>query len=520
MCASRAIRTFLPLLAIVVLSGDLAPSGALSRSEALAESCVTEACVKDESSSFGEEESSLLALTRNRAGAETAGAGKHKGWVNFPPGHEITSLPNMCPWARGSLRMSSGYIPVSKDGSKQLFYWFVESQGNPSKDPLLLWTNGGPGCSGLLGFMTEMGPLRPSSKGDLVLNPHAWTKFANMVFIEQPAGVGFSYPLNDFEYTDAVAAEDNWEFVKGFLELYPQLKSSPFWLTSESYGGHYVPTLARLMLQENNGEVDFKGIIVGNPLIYLPYTNYGLFGMWHAWTLLPEPEYQSYLENECWWLNDESKPIKPMPDSQVSTCLDLVDGFYNLTGGLDAYALGFPTCSTGEAATIMKRLVPRWLSGLFAKFKYVACSEDYAVEYLNRKDVQAALHVKGPVKWSGCANVNYSSASVDADMTLVIKDIVDQGGLQMMIMSGNEDSVCAALGDQQWMWKTGYNNSEAWSAYSLDGQVAGYTTAFKAGNGYGFRYTTVQGAGHMIPMTQPKRGAYIVKKFVSGEWPL
>jgi len=421
--------------------------------------------------------------------------------------------------ARNSLRMASGYVPVREDGSKQLFYWFVESQSSdPSRDPLLLWTNGGPGCSGLLGFMTEMGPLRPTAKGDLVLNPHAWTKFANMVFIEQPAGVGFSYPLDDFEYTDAVAAEDNWEFVKGFLKLYPQLKTSPFWLTSESYGGHYVPTLAQLILQENKGEVDFKGVIIGNPLLYLPYTNFGMYGMFHAWSLIPEPEYQAFLENECWWLDDLGEAMKPMPDEQVEKCNELLDYFYNLTENLDPYALGFPTCSSGQFSKIVKQIMPRWLSGVFAKFKYVPCSEDYATDYLNRADVQKALHVKGSVKWSGCADVKYSEDSVVADMTLVIKDIVERGGVRMMIMSGNEDSVCATLGDQQWMWKTGYNNSEAWAPYSLDGQVAGFSTVFTAPNGYGFRYATVQGAGHMIPMTQPRRGSYIVEKFLRGEW--
>jgi hypothetical protein len=53
----------------------------------------------------------------------------------------------------------SGYLTVSRQNGRYIFYWYVESQGNPSTDPVVLWTNGGPGCSGLLGFGTEHGPF-------------------------------------------------------------------------------------------------------------------------------------------------------------------------------------------------------------------------------------------------------------------------------------------------------------------------------------------------------------------------
>ena len=105
---------------------------------------------------------------------------------------EITSLPGVT----GGIpfKMHSGYVDVTddSDGSRQLFFWFVEAEFNPSTAPVLLWTNGGPGCSGLGGFISEMGPFVPHADGTLGRRDYAWNKLANMLFIEQPAGVGFS----------------------------------------------------------------------------------------------------------------------------------------------------------------------------------------------------------------------------------------------------------------------------------------------------------------------------------------
>eukprot|EP00928_Gymnodinium_smaydae_P087514 TRINITY_DN71772_c0_g1_i1.p1 TRINITY_DN71772_c0_g1~~TRINITY_DN71772_c0_g1_i1.p1 ORF type:complete len:513 (-),score=63.18 TRINITY_DN71772_c0_g1_i1:255-1793(-) len=468
-----------------------------------------------------DEEVSMLSLGRSRlAGKRSEDVAK--AWVQFPPGSEVTDLPGVPADVRDKFRMASGYIPVG--GGKQLFYVFVESQGSPSEDPLLLWTNGGPGCSGLLGFMTEMGPLRPMANGSLEVNPFAWTEFANMVFIEQPAGVGFSQPSSDFEYTDEAAAADNWDFIKGFLQQYPQLKSHDFWLTSESYGGHYVPTLAREILRNNKGDVNFKGLIIGNPLIYLPYTNHGMYAMYNAWGLIPDPQLAEYVKHDCAWIDDEGKPMKEhMSKASIETCYGLQSHFYRLAMDMDPYALGFPVCDSDEVNAMMSFMRPKWYSRARSKsatpLEYSPCVMDHATSYLNQAGVQKALHVQGSVAWHGCSSgVRYSRKSVDTSMVPVIRDIIAHGGVRVMIMSGSEDSVCSSLGDQRWLWDTGYNNTEAWGPYFLDGQVAGFTTEFTAENGAGFRYTTVLGAGHMIPSTQPKRGSHIVKHFLSGEW--
>jgi carboxypeptidase C (cathepsin A) len=118
---------------------------------------------------------------------------------------------------------------------------FTESSGSP-KDPVAFWTNGGPGCSGLIGFMTEQGAFKPNADMTLSLNEFAWNKVANMVFIESPAGVGFSYSTDTADYTtgDSQTAVDNYNLIQAFLLRFPDLSTNELYITSESYGGHYM----------------------------------------------------------------------------------------------------------------------------------------------------------------------------------------------------------------------------------------------------------------------------------------
>jgi len=127
----------------------------------------------------------------------------------------------------------SGYLQLSGT-SKHIHYWLAESESNPSTSPLVFWTNGGPGCSGLIGFLTEQGPFRPDANGQLQMNDWRWNKIANMVFLEQPVGVGFSYSDNqdDYRIGDDQAAKDNLQTILAFLKKFPEFANSPLFITS------------------------------------------------------------------------------------------------------------------------------------------------------------------------------------------------------------------------------------------------------------------------------------------------
>ena len=134
-------------------------------------------------------------------------------------------------------------------------------------------SNGGPGCSGLFGALAENGWFRPNPDGaTLAANPFSWNLVSNMVYIEVPVGVGFSFSGDerDYDIGDRQTAVDNYHVVQAFLDRYPHLRGNDFYLTSESYGGHYIPTLAQEIVLRNrevgrDRHVNLRGFAVGNP---------------------------------------------------------------------------------------------------------------------------------------------------------------------------------------------------------------------------------------------------------------
>jgi len=87
----------------------------------------------------------------------------------------------------------SGYLDIDAN-TTHMHYFFFPSQNKPETDPVLFWFNGGPGCSSLLGALYEHGPfLVNDAFASNIYNQYAWNQKANVVYIESPAQVGFSY---------------------------------------------------------------------------------------------------------------------------------------------------------------------------------------------------------------------------------------------------------------------------------------------------------------------------------------
>ncbi|KAI9302187.1 peptidase S10, serine carboxypeptidase, partial [Cunninghamella echinulata] len=129
----------------------------------------------------------------------------------------------------------SGYID-NLEHDDHFFFWFFESRSSPKDDPLVLWLNGGPGCSSLMGELMELGPCRVNEHGnDTVSNPYSWNAAANVIFLEQPVNVGYSYGKTKVK-SSTESARDVYAFLQIFLSEFKEYAKSPFHISGESYG--------------------------------------------------------------------------------------------------------------------------------------------------------------------------------------------------------------------------------------------------------------------------------------------
>ena len=165
--------------------------------------------------------------------------------VHAAPEHDrVTSLPEMGNF--DEYGAFSGYLPI-EGTSKQIHYLFFEAQENAKDAPVLIWFNGGPGCSSMLGMMQELGPVVvDDGERYFKTNPHPWNERANVLFLESPAGVGWSWAGTDadLDTNDMIQSHDAITALKSWFKEYPEFLPNELYVSGESYGGIYVPYLA------------------------------------------------------------------------------------------------------------------------------------------------------------------------------------------------------------------------------------------------------------------------------------
>ncbi|CAL5363081.1 unnamed protein product [Camellia sinensis] len=225
-----------------------------------------------------------------------------------PANSLITKLPGFN--ATFPSKHYSGYVSIDGNPAKQLFYYFVESERKPSNDPVVLWLNGGPGCSSFDGFVYEHGPFNYEARkrhGELPilhLNPYSWSKVSNIIYLDSPAGVGFSYSENMTFYStgDLQTASETNIFLLKWFNLFPEFLSNPFYIAGESYGGIYVPTLASEIVKGVRSgmkpTINLKGYMVGNGVADSKFDGNALVPFAHGMGLISDDIFEE-AEDAC-----------------------------------------------------------------------------------------------------------------------------------------------------------------------------------------------------------------------------
>lgn len=449
----------------------------------------------------------------------------------------------------------AGYIPVGTSG-KRLFYYLVEAESDPSNAPVVLWLNGGPGCSSFDGFVYEQGPfnfvLDATNAGQrvkLVLNPYAWNKVANMIFLDSPAGVGLSYSQagsKDYRTDDMVTAADAEEFLRKWFVRHSRFQGSEFFIAGESYAGVYVPNLARAVVEGNDRgsqpPINIQGYLVGNPVTdeevdgnALPLFASGKALVSHA------------LYEQLWRVCDGGNFWNA---SFGSSCDRGLDKLVDIVARLNVYDVLEP-CYTGPnfdhsssdselkpmeqegtgLTTMQKALKThgrQWpLLGAVPKVGQRVhnwhslgltppCLDARAASlWLNDESVRAAIHAQ-PRRvigdWTVCSNHLFYKRVIPS-LIPIHKDLTQKRGLRALVYSGDHDMAVPHTGSEVWTATLlGGNETAPWRPWMVAGQVAGFVVDYGR-----LSYATVKGAGHMVPTNKPQESLAMLKRFLDAK---
>ncbi|XP_022883182.1 serine carboxypeptidase II-2-like [Olea europaea var. sylvestris] len=383
----------------------------------------------------------------------------------------------------------AGYVTVNEESGRALFYWLLEADEDPSSKPLVLWLNGGQWIF-ILYFFSE-------------------SLSANVLFLDSPVGVGFSYSniTNDqLNNGDKRTAADNLEFLLEWFKRFPQYKGRDFYITGESYAGHYVPQLSQAIVRHNhkNGEViiNLKGFMVGNALTDDFHDYLGLFQfMWSVGMISDETFKQ--LNVFC---DSQSFIHTSGPCDKV---LDIAD---EEIGDIDMYSIFTPPC-TANFNRFSRLLKQKKKVGLIRR-AYDPCTEQHSTVYFNLPEVQNVLHVhkkNSPSKWETCSEeVNENWKDTPMSVLDIYRELIPLG-LRIWIFSGDTDAVIPVTSTRYSIDALNLPTTSPWRAWYDDGQVGGWTQEYN-----GLTFVTVRGAGHEVPLHKPKQALTLIKSYLSG----
>ncbi|KAB8297299.1 hypothetical protein EYC80_002654 [Monilinia laxa] len=444
-----------------------------------------------------------------------------------------------------NVKSYSGYVDVGEN--EHIFWWFFEARnGNASEAPLTTWINGGPGSSSMIGLFEEHGPCYIDAKGDVVNNPYSWSNASNMLYIDQPTQVGFSYstPVNGYvdpgtgyivTLPDAICpdyaqesscgtysygnqsltanstlagAPNFWKTVQGFMGAFPQYSRNGFNFASESYGGHFGPIYNQYIQSQNAknipgaAQITIDSVLIGNGW-FDPLVQYEAF---YNFTVSPGNTYdyspfnasiQSEMYNNVYGAGNCIDQIKDCAATGTNNicqaaddfCANIVELLYDNYLGRDEYD--------------MRELMPN-------PFPYA-----YYKSYLNTPKVLAAIgafqNYTGGSNAVSRAFANTGDDGRELGTVAAVSELLNQG-VFVHLMFGDADYNCN--------WIGGEVIADLINATNYD--IAGYTnitTSDSIVHGQVkqsglFSFSRVYEAGHLVPFYQPLAALEIFERVI------
>jgi carboxypeptidase D len=364
------------------------------------------------------------------------------------------------------------------------------------------------------GALMELGPYRVKEDGKLVYNEGSWDEFANLLFVDNPVGTGFSYVDTDSYIHELQEMADQFMiFLEKWFALFPEYEHDDLYIAGESYAGQHIPYIARSIINRNKDKSavqhhwNLKGLLMGN-----------------AW-ISPLDHYQTYLsfayaENIIAGGSEEARKV----EAKQSSCMaDL-----SQPGGMDRV-------DTTRCEAVLQTILDVTRDGKKCINMYdIRLKEDETcgaswppdlatvTPYLRRDDVKAALHVNpdkrtGWTECSGAVSSNFRARNSKPSIQLLPGLL--EAGIPIVLFSGAKDLICNHFGTEQfisnmnWSGGTGFEISPGvWAPkrdWTFEGEAAGIYQEAR-----NLTYVLFYNASHMVPFDWPRRTRDMLDRFI------
>jgi len=463
-----------------------------------------------------------------------------------PDEHLITSIP-LLPDGKFPTKQWSGHIPASHDDDKKLFYWLFEpdfslSNGGDQNVPLLIWLNGGPGCSSMDGLFIENGPFRlvqdlKSHEWELGLNDASWHKApAYTLYIDQPVGTGLSftkkkkYCKNDLEIN-----VDFHYFLTEFLLLHKDkflkplderqatknpdendlryIMKVPFYFSGESHAGHYIPSMMDYILQRNDDTEEdppriimpLAGAAIGNGWVD-PFHQYAGASAAYGVGLIDFAQKSRLDEMEIECQNNMNNG-----NLHSGVCFDIIDNIVDQSVGKSSkYKVSQYDNRRYEEKNAARTFPP----GHREIEHYLGGS---LVQGLKYETVLEALHASESVKagqhYLECTNPPFNALSHQDGLGVVsevVRILNHPTKPRLLFFNGMNDIICNHAGNEKLLDKLPWRYADEWTMTPRYAWRARSSEMFNGPpvNGYmkqfeNLLFLKVLESGHMVPMDQP-----------------
>ncbi|TIA90203.1 hypothetical protein E3P99_01683 [Wallemia hederae] len=432
--------------------------------------------------------------------------------------YAIGNLPNLERTRTPSFQMYGGHIPSTMDPqtNSHLYFAMVEARHKTDKPRTIFWFNGGPGCSSFDALMMEVGPfnLIKTDTGELGLKEKefGWHEYANIVFIDQPVGTGFSYAQTDSYVHELDEAADQFiTFLENFYEVFPELKNTDTYISGESYAGQYIPYFGRKVLQTPDIPLNLKGLMIGNGWID-PITQY--------------PAYAQFAHNEG-IIQPGTKADKEVNDI-LRKCETAIKGALTREQQTGILPINISTCEqvmeqiTGSHRKVEKgRETCLNIYDYRLRDEYPACGMNWPVElhdvtkYLRQESVTKALNARTkPESWTECdhkVGVELKAVQSTASVRL-LPELLEQ--TKVLFFVGDKDIICNYQGIEnlidnlEWNGKRGFSDDES-QLWTMHGDAVGEWQSER-----NLTYVRIYNASHMAPIDAPEPMLDLVTRYM------